>query len=68
MRRHYYKEINDGSNIWVKEIVVSQHMANYEHEKGEVTIKAIAYEQNYYMRGIRDKKTVEDTTSRRYIR
>ena len=29
-------------------------MATYEHEKGGVTIKANAYEQNYYTHGIRE--------------
>ena len=28
---------------------VSKHIANQEHEKGDVTIKAMAYDENWYI-------------------
>ena len=33
---------------------VSKHMAQCDHEKGEVTIKAITHNTNWFTRGIRE--------------
>ena len=34
--------------------VVSKHMATHDHQKNEVTVKAIAYDENWYTRGLRE--------------
>ena len=48
--------MNSGGNQILNEgnTVVSKHMANHEHEKGDVTIRAITYDENWYTRGIRE--------------
>ena len=51
IKRINYREMNSGENIITNEgnTEVSKHIANQEHEKGDVTIKAMAYDENWYI-------------------
>ena len=33
---------------------MSKHVAHLDHEKGDITIKALTYDTNWYTRGIRE--------------
>ena len=48
--------MSNGENIVTNEGMteVSKHIAHLDHEKGDVTIKAIGYDTNWYTRGIRE--------------
>ena len=48
--------MNSGANIIMSEgnTEVSKHMARYDHEKDDVTIKAVAFDTNWYTRGVRE--------------
>ena len=51
-----YKKMDSGSDIIMNEgnTEVSKHMAHLEHEEGDVTIKALTFDENWYTRGIRE--------------
>ena len=55
-KRLDYKALDRGENIVMNEgtTEVLKHMAQYDHEKGEVTIKAITYDTNWFTREIRE--------------
>ena len=56
VKRKDYKKMDTGSDILITEgnTEVSAHMAKEHHEPGDVTIKAITYDDNWYTRGIRE--------------
>ena len=56
-----YREMNSGENIITNEgnTEVSKHIASQEHEKGDVIIKAMAYDENWYTRGIREANVIK---------
>ena len=61
-KRINYREMNSGDNIITNEgnTEVSKHIASEEHEKGDVVIKAITYDENWYTRGIREAIVIKE--------
>lgn len=51
-----YKTMHTGQDIILTEgqTEVSKHAASEQHEKNDITIKALSYDQNWYTRGIRE--------------
>ena len=55
-RRRDYRSMHTGEDIVITEgnTEMSKHVASAEHEKGDIEIEAISYDENWYTRGIRE--------------
>ena len=55
-----YKAMHTGQEILLTEgsTEVSKHIATEEHDKNDVTITAVSYDQNWYTRGIREANEI----------
>lgn len=61
VKRKDYKKIHTGANIHLTEgsTEVSKHVALQDHEQEDLAIKALAYDENWYTRGIREAMEIK---------